>query len=73
MACMKDEELAQKSAFESKIKELESEMQELKLIKREPVLMPCDHEDEISQLQVLLVFPHKGDHCYAKHCKHRAE
>lgn len=49
---MKDQELAQKAEYENKIKELEQEIQELKAVKREPITMPCDHEEEITQLQV---------------------
>lgn len=52
MATLKDREEARIQEYEAKLKELQTEVGHLKSVPREPVVMNCDHEDEINQLQV---------------------
>ena len=52
MANFKDQEEAHKEQYEQKIKELEMEIKNLKSAEREPVVMSCNHEEEIMQIHV---------------------
>ena len=52
MSHIKDQEEAHKEQYELKIKELETEIKQLKSAEREPVVVSCNHEEEINQLQV---------------------
>jgi hypothetical protein len=54
MANIKDEEEAHKEQYEQRIKELQAENQQLKSAERVPVVVSCNHEEEISQLQVCI-------------------
>ena len=49
---MQDQEVANKKKYEQHIKELELEINQLKCAERSPMLINCDHEEEINQLQV---------------------
>lgn len=55
MLNLKEQTEACKENYEVKIKELEFEIKSLKSAEREPVLMSCNHEEEISQLQVIII------------------
>ncbi len=58
MANIKDQEDAHKEQFELKIKELETEIKKLKSAEREPVVVSCNHEEEMIQLQVIIyIYP----------------
>lgn len=50
----KEQEEACKERFELQIRELETEIKQLKSAEREPVVMSCSHEEEIIQLQVCI-------------------
>lgn len=52
VASLRDQEEARVMEYESKLKELQAEIHQLKTAVREPVVVSCDHENEISQLQV---------------------
>ena len=52
IACFKDQEVALREQHGLVVKELESEIYTLKTKEKPPVLIPCDHEEEINQLQV---------------------
>ena len=54
MANFKDQEEAHKEKYEERIKELEAENKKLKSAERVPVVISCNHEEEISQLQVCI-------------------
>jgi len=54
IACIKDQELVLKEQHGLAIKELESEIHLLKTKEKPAVLMPCDHEEEMNQLQIQL-------------------
>ena len=53
LACLKDQTLAQKEEMESKIKDLELQLEQLKTAEKPSMSFSCDHEEEIAQLQVL--------------------
>lgn len=59
MANIKDQEDAHKEQYELKIKELETEIKKLKSAEREPVVVSCNHEEEIIQLQVSIYISRK--------------
>lgn len=52
IANFKDQEETHKEQYELKIKELEAEIKHLKSAEREPVVVNCNHDEEISQLQM---------------------
>ncbi|XP_046653557.1 protein Spindly-like [Daphnia pulicaria] len=52
MANIKDQEEAHKEQYEHRIKELEAENKQLKSAERVPMVVSCNHEEEISQLQM---------------------
>lgn len=49
---LQDQEVANKEKYEQIIKDLELEMNQLKCAERTPMLINCNHEEEINQLQV---------------------
>nr|CAH0099505.1 unnamed protein product [Daphnia galeata] len=60
MANFKDQEEAHKEKYEQRIKELEAENKQLKSAERVPVVISCNHEEEISQLQMDLELTHQS-------------
>ena len=52
LACAQDEASLEREMHKTKIRELEAELEQQKNYKPPPVVLPCDHEDEINQLQV---------------------
>lgn len=53
---LQDQEVVNKEKYEQLIKELEFEINQLKCAERTPMLVNCDHEEEINQLQVIRNF-----------------
>jgi hypothetical protein len=49
---LQDQEVANKEKYEQLIKDLELEINQLKCAGRTPMLINCNHEEEINQLQV---------------------
>ncbi len=54
MANIKDQEEAHKEQYEQRIKELEAENKQLKSAERVPMVVSCNHEEDIFQLQVCI-------------------
>lgn len=52
MTNLKEQEEVKYAEYEEKINALQTELQQLKSTPREPVVMSCEHEEEINQLQV---------------------
>lgn len=53
MTNLKEQEEVKYAEYEEKINALQTELNQLKSTPREPVVMSCEHEEEINQLQVL--------------------
>ncbi len=60
MTNLKEQEEAKYSEYEEKINALQTELNQLKSTPREPVVMSCEHEEEINQLQVFILSLYKS-------------